>query len=282
VFGYVNAYKNELKVKDYNTYRAYYCGVCHSLKKNMSFLSRFGLSYDITFMAIMLDSLNGNEIKAVPKVCMAHPFNKRAVVQCSEAIDYSACVGTILTYLKFKDDWKDDKSVKALLGMLCFWSAVRKARKSLPGIYEEIKSLLCELSKLEKENCRSADMMADVFGRLLARCMTVQFAGENNKRQLREMGYQLGRWIYLIDAINDFEKDIKNNNYNPYKGAYNNKKELAEENELPLTLTLDAIGKAYELMDVRKNSDLIENIIYLGLLKKQTEILEGTDENGSV
>ncbi len=282
MFGYVNAYKNELKVKDYDTYRAYYCGVCFSLKKNMSFLSRFGLSYDITFMAIVLDSLNNNRIKAEKKICMAHPLKKRAVVTENEAIDYSAQVGVILTYLKFKDDLHDDKSIKALLGMICFWSAVRKAAKKLPGIYKTIKSLLGELSGLEKENCQNPDAVADIFGKILAHCMMADFVDEGQKRQLYEMGYQLGRWIYLIDAVNDIENDIKDKKYNPFKNAYNNKKELAKGYELPLTLTLDAIGKAYQLTDIGKNSDLIENIIYLGLLKKQTEILEGTDENGSI
>ena len=282
MFGYVNVQKNELKIKEYNIYRAYYCGVCYSLKRNLSFMSRFGLSYDIAFMAILLDSLSEHKTETEQKRCMAHPLKKRAVIYNNEAIDYSARVGAILTYLKFKDDWQDERSIKALFGMLCFKSAVKKAKKVLPEIYNKINECLQKLSELEKQKCESADKVADVFGRLLAFCMDAPFVLNENKRQLYEMGYQLGRWIYLIDAVNDFEDDLKKKNYNPFKCEYNNKRELAKENELPLTLTLDAISKAYNLLEIKKNSNLIENIIYIGLPDRQAAILEGTDENGSV
>jgi len=282
VFGYVNVYQNELKIKDYNVYKAYYCGVCHSCGKNLSFVSRFGLSYDITFMALLLDSLEDNETSFEPKRCIAHPAKKRPAVVGSRAVDYAAAVGVILTYLKFKDDVKDDKSLKGLLGMMLFWRGAGKARKKLPGLYKKIESLLCELSALEKENCEIPDKAADVFGRLLGECAKAPFVNKDNEKQLYWLCYHLGRWIYLIDAVEDFEKDIKSKNYNPYKFSYNNRKELCEECSLPLTLTLESMAAAYDLLDIKKNRDILENIIYLGVSKKQNEILEGTAKNESL
>lgn len=282
MFGYVNILKDELLVKEYNTYRSYYCGVCHSCGKNLSFLSRFTLSYDITFMALVLDSVLAENTKFTLKRCMAHPTKKCAVAVENKAINYAACVGIMLTYLKFKDDVKDDKSIKGLLGMLLLHRAMRKARKKVCGIYEEFEKLLSELSKLEKENCEVADKVADVFGRLLGKCMQVPFAGEENKKQLYWLGYNVGRWIYLIDAVADFEKDIETKNYNPFKFSYNNMKELEKDLELPLTLTLESAASAFELLNIKRNRKIIENILYLGMAKKQNDILKGTKKDESL
>ena len=139
MFGYVNVFQNELKIKEYNVYKAYYCGVCHSCGKNLSFFSRFTLSYDITFMAILLDSISDEKTVCVPKRCMVHPLKKRAVAIENKAVDFAACVGIMLTYLKFKDDVSDDKSLKGLLGMALLHRGVKKARKKFSGIYEEIE-----------------------------------------------------------------------------------------------------------------------------------------------
>lgn len=282
MFGYVNVFQNELKIKEYNVYKAYYCGVCHSCGKNLSFFSRFTLSYDITFMALLLDSISDEKTACVPKRCMVHPLKKRTVAIENRAIDYSACVGIMLTYLKFKDDVKDDKSLKGLMGMLLLHRGVKKARKKFPGIYEEIEKLLCSLSRLEKEKCSSPDEVADVFGKLLGNCMMAPFAGEENKKQLYWLGYYVGRWIYLIDAVNDFEKDIKTQNYNPYKFSYNNMKELEKDSELPLTLTLESAASAFELLEIKKYRAILENILYLGMAKKQNEILKGTMKDESI
>lgn len=281
MFGYVNVFQDELKVKDLKRYRAYYCGVCQSSGKNLSFFSRFGLSYDITFMAILLDALSEGKTKFVSHRCIAHPFRKRAMAVESKAIDFSACVGVMLTYLKFKDDLYDDKSIKALFGMALFYGGMRKARGKHPGVYDEIQKCLKELSALEKSGCTVADEVADVFGRLLG-SSAAPFADKENEKQLYWLMYHLGRWIYLIDAAEDFEKDIKSKNYNPYKFSYNNMKELADDVVLPLTLTLESVASAFELLDIKKNREILNNIIYQGTLVKQTEILKGTVNDESL
>lgn len=282
MFGYVNILKDELLVKEYNVYKAYYCGVCNSCGKNLSFLSRFTLSYDITFMALVLDSISNDTVKCVAKRCMAHPAKKCAVAVENKAINYAACVGIMLTYLKFKDDVKDDKSIKGLLGMLLLRRAVKKARKKVSGIYEEIEKLLSKLSELEKKNCTVPDEVADVFGVLLGKCMQAPFATEENKKQLYWLGYYVGRWIYLTDAVADFEKDIKKRNYNPFKFSYNNMKKLEKDLELPLTLTLESAASAFELLNVKRNRRILENILYLGMAKKQNDILKGTKKDESL
>ena len=279
VFGYVNVFQNELKVKDLNIYKAYYCGVCHSTSEKLSFFARFGLSYDITFMAILLDSLSEDEVCFEMRRCIAHPWKKRAAVINNSAVDFSACVGVMLTYLKFKDDLHDDRSLKGLFGTWLFYGGMKKAAKKYPYIYEEIGKYLNELSSLEKSGCEVSDEVADVFGKLLG--SFASYGGECEKA-LYQLLYHLGRWIYLIDAADDFERDLKSKSYNPFKYSYNNKKELAENIELPLTLTLESMASAFELLGIKKNREILQNIIYQGTLAKQTKILKGTLENESL
>lgn len=282
LFGYVNIYKDDLKIRDYNMYRAVYCGVCESCGKKLSFFSRFALSYDITFLALVLSACEDEDYKIISKRCAAHPANKRAIVCDNRAVDYAACVGAMLTYLKFKDDFHDDKSLKALFAMLFMRRAAKRARRRLPKLYEVIGQNLSCLSRLEAENCQDADKAADTFAAILAACMTPDFVGEENRRQLYWLGYYIGRWIYLIDAVNDLEKDIEKNRYNPYKSRFSNLREAAAALNTSLTLTLQSAAAAYELSDIRRGRAVLDNILYKGLLFMQDSVLKGKNANESL
>lgn len=282
LFGYVNIYKDDLKIRDYNMYRAVYCGVCESCGKNLSFFSRFALSYDITFLALVLSACDDEGYKIISKRCAAHPANKRAIVCDNRAVDYAACVGAMLTYLKFEDDFRDDKSPKALFAMLWMHRAARRARKRLPKLYEVIRQNLSCLSKLESENCQDADKAADTFAKILACCMTPDFVGEENRRQLYWLGYYTGRWIYLIDAVNDLKEDIERKRYNPYKSRFSSLADAAASLETSLTLTLQSAAAAYELLDIKRGRAVLDNILYKGLLFRQDSVLKGKDTNESL
>lgn len=117
MFGYVNVYQDELKVWQYKRFRAYYCGLCRAIGRLGSQAARLGLSYDMTFLAILLSALDPAPSETEQKACAAHPFHKRENVVRDAAVDYAAHMSILLMYLKFYDDWKDDKSIKALLLM---------------------------------------------------------------------------------------------------------------------------------------------------------------------
>jgi len=271
MFGYVNIYKDELKIKDYNLFRGYYCGLCKAQGKNFSQISRLGLSYDITFLSILMSAVTDEEIKVTKSRCFVHPTKKRAVVM-SPSTQYAANVGIILSYLKFKDDFKDEKSIPAFIMTALYKRSVSKARKNYSYLYNIIEENLNKLSSLEKENCSDIDELADPFAKILSAVFTPDFCPESQKRQLSWLGYNIGRFIYIVDAIADREKDKKKNNFNPLLSKTN---EEIKNIDFSLSFTLENVAKSYELLDIKRNDSILRNIIYDGLKNKQADILSG-------
>ncbi len=263
MFGYVNAYKDLLRVCDYNVFRGYYCGLCKQLGKSFNQLTRFGLSYDMTFLAILISSLDEGKVNLKTENCIAHPISKRPVIREDNGIIYSTDMSVILTYMKLKDDWHDEKSVKSFARLAYFFS-MKKTAKKYPVQFECIKQNLKKLSVLEKEKCNNIDMVADCFGKLLE----VIFDVEGNNKALAWLGYHIGRFIYITDAYNDIEKDLKNKSYNPFVIMYGDKLKKDDFKQSvvdSLTFTLSEISNAYNVLDIKKNKELLDNIIYLGL-----------------
>ncbi|EOD01376.1 hypothetical protein L21TH_0597 [Caldisalinibacter kiritimatiensis] len=283
MFGYVTPHKAELKVKEYNLFKGYYCGLCKALGKEFNQLVRFGLNYDITFLGLLLSSLDERKETIRPENCIAAPFKKKPIVQPNKYIEYAANISVILFYFKLLDDWKDEKSLKALVASTAYLLPVYKAKKVYKDKYISIKSDLKRLTELEKKKCKSIDESADAFARLMGTIAVPNFIkDEKTSRVLNWLGYNLGRWIYILDAFNDIEKDIKKNNYNPILLQYNYKNNesvgqfinrVKEPIEFTLTFTLDNIAKSYELLDVKRNRSIIENIIYMGTRHKMQQIL---------
>ncbi len=276
MFGYVTIGNNQVIENEYSVFSSYYCGVCKATGKIASHIARIGLSYDITFLALILSSLE-EKSQCKDTHCVIHPIKKRKYITDDKAVSYAAATGVILTYLKFKDDWHDDKSIKALLGMAAFWRGCRKAKKLLGKEYAVIKNQLDILSDYEKQGSDSIDDTAEAFGRILECLFTPEFiTDEKQRRALAWLGFNLGRWIYVIDAVNDFKKDLKSGAYNPLiKMGYTDFETCARDMELSLTLTLDGIATSFELTDIKQNKDLIAKIIYISLKEKQQSILSG-------
>ncbi len=276
MFGYVSVNKAHLTEEEYGAFTSYYCGVCKATGEVASHTARLGLSYDITFLALVLGSVFG-EGKDKDIRCAIHPQKKRRCRFCDKSIDYAAGVGVMLSYLKLLDDWHDEKSIKALMGMTVFRHGYKKVLKTLPCEYEIISRQLRELSRLEKEKSNSPDDVAEAFGKILEALFVPHFVEDKAlRRKLQWLGLNLGRWIYLIDAVNDLESDIKKKNYNPFiEMGYKTKEKCAEDMELSLTLNLEGIASAFELIDFKENTNLIGKIIYIGLKEKQQLILKG-------
>lgn len=263
MFGYVNVYKDLLRVCDYNIFRGYYCGLCKQLGNTFNQLTRFGLSYDMTFLAILISSLDEGKLDVKSQNCIAHPLSKRNVIHNDKGIMYSAEISIILTYLKFKDDWYDEKSLKSLAGIFYHFPN-KKAIKKHKDKYKMIQEYMNKLSLLEKENCSNVDEVADCFGKILE----IVFDKENCNRALAWLGYHIGRFIYITDAYNDIERDIKNKNYNPFVAKFGKELDKSQLNEIvknSLEFTLSEVSNAYNLLDIKKNKELLDNIIYLGL-----------------
>lgn len=284
VFGYVTVAKGQLTEQEYEVFRAYYCGVCKAEGKRASQLSRLGLSYDITFMALVLSSLaeDGN---ICSERCVAHPIKRHNCVRSNEAVNYAADIGALLSYLKLVDDWHDERSLKALAGIALFYPGYMRVRKRRKTQLEIINEQLAALSRLEKEKCADIDAAADTFAKLLGALFSPDTINNNgDRRALEWMGYNLGRWIYILDAYNDAENDYKTGAYNPFlaDGA-TSPEELKgcrlEDIELALTFTLENIASAFELINFKRNKSIVGKIIYTSLKQKQRLVLSGKGQD---
>ena len=117
MFGYVTANEPELKVKDYHKYKAYYCGLCQSLKRQYGSAGQLTLAYDMTFVIILLTSLYESETKAESHRCKMHPLKPQPMLE-NEITEYAADMNLIMAYYHLEDDWKDEKKVAGLLGSM--------------------------------------------------------------------------------------------------------------------------------------------------------------------
>lgn len=278
MFGYVTVDKDTLCKQDFEVFQAYYCGLCKAMGKHCTHISRLGLSYDMVFLGVVLSSVCDDDVPTSNERCIVHPFSKRMCIEKSRSLDYCADVSVMLGYLKLLDDWKDERSLKALAGMLLFKRGVRKARRRYGDLYGDIKKYLDKLSLLEKENCNKIDETADCFAKISELMFTPDFIADKSLRRiLAWLGYNVGRWIYIIDAYNDLEADIKGNNYNTFKAGTDKtadeiKSSIGASLCTSLTFTLENIASAYELLDIRRNKGILDNIIYTALKAKQNNI----------
>lgn len=276
MFGFVNVYKNELKIKDYNLFRSYYCGLCKALGKRHNQLVRLGLSYDLTFLAILGDALSDEECVIKKDGCIKHLGN-HMICADNKAIDYAADMSILLYYHKLCDDISDDKSVKAFLGRIPYISSVRKVSKKYPEISKSISENLKELSRLEKEKCISLDMAAHPFADLTSEI----FSGFSPC--LKKLGYNIGRLIYIADAYKDLEEDKNKGNYNPflfYDEEYiSGNANLETRVRGSFNMNLSAVASEYNKLSIKKNKDILDNIIYLGIRHMTEQLFVKTEEN---
>lgn len=281
VFGYVTVAKNQLTQEEYNTFLAYYCGVCRETGRAASQTARLGLSYDITFLALVLSSLYTPEETLKNGRCIPHPIKSRSFIASDPAVSYASAMGVLLEYLKLADDWHDERKLKALLGMAALYRGCKKVKKRYKEQSGYIKEQLDILSGLERDNCASVDEAADAFAKITERIFAPDFIEDKpQRRALAWLGYNLGRWIYVLDAYNDMEDDLKNGAYNPLLAAgFRNKEQCAKKQELSLTITLSNIASAFELIDFKRNRALIGKIVYISLKDKQKGILFGVENN---
>ena len=274
MFGYVHVLKEELKIKEYDMFRAYYCGLCKTLKEEYGFSARLALNYDSVFLALLLSSITGNQITCSPERCIANPFRKRPVMKTEDCLSYSAGVMLTLACLKAEDNIHDEKSLRSIVAYIALLPARQKLYKKHGALYKACKENILSLSRLEKENCPAIDKVAHEFACITERVFVPPFIeDETTKRVLAHMGYLLGRLIYMLDAYEDSEADKQKKRYNPYlaSGTLPSPEEFTES----VTFTLSSLANDYELLTIQKNKSLLDNIIYLGLPNTLRRVANG-------
>ncbi len=279
MFGYIVVNQQEMKYKEFDEYHRYYCGLCRSLKDCKGTRGQLSLSYDMTFLVMLLTGLYEPEENKGFRKCVAHPMSKHEFIQ-NRYSDYAADMNIILTYYKCLDDWQDEKKVfrKLYSDLLMRDKDVKdggdffKYEKKIAVIIEKLK----EISELEKENSDDLDKLAGSFGEVLAEI----FAAHSDEWEdnLRRVGYNLGRFVYILDAYDDMEKDIKKGTFNPLISRLDNFsgndpsvitseqwEKLSVKIKEVLMLQASECAKEFEKLPIIKNVEILRNILYSGI-----------------
>lgn len=250
----------------------YYCGVCKSIGRNFGQLSRFGLVYETAVLAMLLDMVCSSVAnpQITNKSCIAHPLKKSKAVEKNECIDYAAAVNVFLFYFKLQDSWQDDKNILSATGQKALKRGFKKAAKKYPMAADSVFFSLRDLTKLEQNNCSSIDEACEPF----ANMMSYIFKWLDNDifsslpiklELLGKIGYNIGKWIYLIDAVYDIEDDKKKKNYNVLLNSQSsNSSVIGEDVKILLNLCLSNCAEAYqELLAITEKENDIDNIHYI-------------------
>ena len=274
MFGYLRPVKEELKVREYKLYQSVYCGLCKRLGKDYGLLSRLTLSYDCTLLAMLAISIRGETSCVNQGRCVVNPMKK--CLYCSTEDDsfrFAGAVSVIMTYEKLHDTILDAgffKGSAARLLRLFFRHSYRKAKKAYPELAAQTAAMLQKQQQAEQDDCGPDAAAAPTAELLAAICRTLGGEDERTCFVLEKFGYFLGRWIYLIDAADDFEKDLRRRNYNPFHKL---QKESPEQTMLycngVLNMTASQLLLAFDLLSLHGYEEILDNVVRLGLSFQQ-------------
>ena len=264
MFGYVTVNKDELKIKEWNRYRAYYCGLCHALKEVAGTKARMTVSYDMTFLTMLLDDLYECEKQEGKRRCVVHPVGKRAFVK-SDAAVYAAKMNLLLCYDNLLDDWKDDRNVASATAAAVLRKVRMKIAVEYPRQTRAVEEYIKNLDACEEKREANLDAAAGLTGEMLAELFC--WKEDEWQADLRGLGFYLGKFIYLMDAFEDIEKDKKRGSYNPFllsHGVVQNL-ELAEQS---LNMMAARAAEHFERLPLVENLEILRNILYAGIWNK--------------
>ena len=264
MFGYVTAYKPELKMKDFYKYKAYYCGLCKVLREKYGFLGQLTLTYDMTFLVILLHSLYESDMNFEEHRCVVHPAKKQKMLY-NEITEYAADMNIVLTYFHFVDDWKDEKSKAGLVGVRAFRKTYLEIEKKYPKKCRIIRSCLKKLQACEGQKEENIDITARYFGELMAELLT--YRQDVWKKTLRRMGFYLGKFIYILDAYDDVEQDLESGSYNALISLYG-EPDFDERCKEMMTYVLAECTSQFERLPCIEDADILRNILYVGVWEK--------------
>lgn len=270
MFGYIIMNKPESRFREYDEYRTYYCGLCRELKEKYGIAGQISISYDMTFLVLLLDGLYEPSIRKGTSYCAIHPFRKQ-MIRKSTVTEYAADMNLLLTYYKCADDWTDERKISRYAYARLLEEKKQEIAKKYPEKAERIQKSLQELSELEKANERNLDRVSGCFGNIMAEIMAYQ--ADMWEASLRKIGFYLGKFIYICDAYEDAEEDVKKGNYNPFSEIYI-MKEFEENVKQILLMMITEVCREFEKLPVFRHADILRNILYSGVWCRYIEVSE--------
>ncbi len=261
MFGYIIVNKAEMKFKEFDIYHAYYCGLCQKLREKYGVTGQLSLSYDMTFLLMLLTGLYEPETTVGSCRCVAHPFEKHEI-RTNLFTEYIADMNVLFTCYKCQDDWEDERKLTRLI----YGKLLSGKGRQLSSCYgEKIRSislLMQDFAEAEREGTADIDTMAGLFGKVMAQIVACR--EDEWSENLSRLGFYLGKFIYLLDAYEDVEEDIRKGNYNPLKRKYE-EPDFEEECRTILTMMMSECCKEFEKLPILENVEILRNILYSGV-----------------
>jgi hypothetical protein len=297
MFGYVRPEKPDLLMRDFALYKSIYCGLCKVIGKRIGQLQRFTVTFDMTFLSLLLLAFSTTEPVVKYEGCVLNPFKKKAIVAEHPVLDYTADLSCVFAYESMRDDAKDEKPIRGRALSLLLRRSANKVARERPALVSYTREKLSQLEAIEKGLTihDPTDCFGDILARLfkdgfdmlvasevVSKCDRVTVSNDPRwyeseqdadlyKTLLGDAGHALGRWVYLIDALDDLERDLAKNNWNPLSKLENGR-EVAEKRLIEAEETVD---KNLALLTYERYGGLVYNIVTIGLPATRSRVMLG-------
>lgn len=259
MFGYIVTNPKALSKEEKSRYQKYYCGLCHQLYTQYGSIGRASLTYDMTFLTLLLSSLYELEETETSQRCILHPVRSYSAVT-TPATAYAADINIILAYYQCLDDWNDDHNLLAGEKSRQLEKCLPRAGREHPRQQEAIAESLRRLGDMEKKGELNPDIPANCFGELMGALFL--WRQDDYSETMWRMGASLGRFIYLLDAVNDLKTDIKKQRYNPLTA------QLDTDFTPMLTMIMAECTAEFEKLPIRRDRHILQNHLYSGVWQK--------------
>lgn len=294
MFGYIKPYKNEMKLKHIKEYKSYYCTLCNGIRSHFGIFNTIFLNYEMVFLLLLLEGICEQEKKEMMVIkCIFNPLKKEEISIDCNLLKYVSFINIQLVIAKLTDDYEDNKNFISLLVKLMVNSNhnYKKMLVEYESIVKAIDGCIDELSMLEKSGMATFDECADTMGRLLEAIILFyieHFCLKKNKEAILKIGNIIGKWVYLVDAYDDYEKDVSDNKFNPLKEFAKQNTGGEEVNDKALLMfafMVSDMNKLLNSLEIYQHKEIIENIVKFGLnntvlkIKKQKERKDKTCMN---
>ncbi len=278
MFGYVRADTPYLYIKDKTLYEAMYCGLCKGIGETCGQRARLGLSYDVTFLSVILHNILGVDVEIEKSHCLTHCIRSKLMTKVDELTRRLGALNTLLAYYKYTDDIADEGKGRGK--RMLFKKGYKRAKKAYPEIAQIVKDNLAAQEKTEGAKTESIDKAADATAKLLAQFSDYAL-GEKKSEYTYNLFYALGKWIYLIDALDDYDIDLKKGAYNPFVLSYQKESRArllegasGEEVRYAFHAIFYDIRENLENIPFVFNHDLSDNILLRGLPAATKRVME--------
>ena len=261
VFGYISVNPTKLTEEEKKRYRAFYCGLCHTLGEHYGSAGRATLSNDMTFLSLLLNALYEPTETMLNERCTLHPARQHMAV-LHEGTNYAADMNILLAYHKCEDDVSDEASMRGRVGKRALKKAYEQVKKTWPRQAETVAKCLSEIARIENKESEDLDALTRLSGRMLGECFV--WREDAFAPYLCNLGGALGKFVYLMDAYEDYDHDLKHRQFNPLKSLHA-QDDYEERMEEILTMEMAACVRAYDDLPIEQDDALIRNILYSGV-----------------